>query len=605
MPGIIGLQTRMPRGWAEAQLNRMVEALQHEKFYVSGTWVDESLGLYVGWVARENSVSAGMPHRNERGDLTLIFSGEDFSGFHVGQYAADQMESVRTNISTYLIRHAEADSNFLCSLNGRFHGLLADRNSGTATLFNDRYGMHRLYYHQARDVFYFAAEAKAILAVRSEPRRIEPRALGEYVTCGCVLENRTLFEGLSVLPGGSKWILRNGSVEQKGSYFQPRDWEEQEILDPETYYRELREVFTGSLPRYFEGKEGIGISLTGGLDTRMILAWHKSESGSLPCYTFGGIYRDCQDIVVARQVAHACGQTHKVITVDTDFLTKFPRYAERTVYLTDGCADVRRASDLYLNERAREIAPVRMTGNYGSEVLRGVRAFKPNRPAPGAFVPEMFDYFYRAEETYDSLLAGHPVSFSVFKQAPWHHYGLLALEETQVSIRSPYLDNGLVETVFRGPRSTFSSYDLCLRLIADGSPVLRGIPTDRGVGKMGPVGVGLRKLEEFLVKAEYAYDYGMPQWLAKIDHAAAPLHLERLFLGRHKFNHYRVWYRDVLADYVAGILLDRQTLSRSYIDRRKVESIVQGHLKGNSNYTNEIHTLLTLELLHRRFIDAP
>jgi len=39
--------------------------------------------------------------------------------------------------------------------------------------------------------------------------------------------------------------------------------------------------------------------------------------------------------------------------------------------------------------------------------------------------------------------------------------------------------------------------------------------------------------EEFTVKSEYAYDYGMPQWLARIDHILAPLHLEELFLGRH------------------------------------------------------------------------
>lgn len=594
----------MPRGWAEPQLKRMVEALQHESFYVSGTWVDESVGLYVGWVARKNSSSEGMPERNEQGDLTLIFSGEDFSGHHVNQDAADQKERARTSPPRYLIRHAECDSDFPCSLNGRFHGLLADQTCGTATLFNDRYGLHRLYYHQARDAFYFAAEAKAILAVRRELRRIEPCAIGEYVTCGCVLENRTLFQGIQVLPGASKWVLKNGSVERKDTYFNPREWEEQEVLEAEKYYCQLRDVFAGQLPRYFESKDQVGISLTGGLDTRMILAWHRPTPGSIPCYTFGGIYRDCQDVVVARQVARVCGQTHEVLTIGEEFLSRFPRYAERTIYLTDGCADVRRASDLYLNERVRQIAPVRMTGNYGSEVLRRVRAFKPNQPAPGLFAPEMSDYFRQAEETYRSLLSGHPVSFAVFKQAPWHHYGLLALEETQVSLRSPYLDNDLVRTVFRAPQSVSMNNDLCFRLIEDGNLALRRIPTDRGAGRTGPVGAALQKLEEFLVKAEYAYDYGMPQWLARIDHVLASLHLERLFLGRQKFNHYRVWYRDILKDYVNGVLLDQQSLSRAYIEKRKVQDLVRGHLKGDCNNTNEIHTLLTLELIHRFFVDA-
>ena len=96
----------------------------------------------------------------------------------------------------------------------------------------------------------------------------------------------------------------------------------------------------------------------------------------------------------------------------------------------------------------------------------------------------------------------------------------------------------------------------------------------------------------------------MPQQLAQMDHFLSPFHLERLFLGRHKFNHYRVWYRDALAGYVREMLLDPRTLSRPYIERKRLETIVHGHLKGDRNYTTEIHNVLTLELLHRLFIDS-
>src|SRR5206468_7424374 len=142
---------------------------------------------------------------------------------------------------------------------------------------------------------------------------------------------------------------------------------DQSPLEAESYYREIRETFARNLPRYFNGNERVAMSLTGGLDSRLIMAWRKSPPDSLPCYSFGGMFRDCQDVVVARQVARACGQFHEVIPVGDEFLSRFPRYAERTIYLTDGCADVSRSPDLYVNEKAREIAPVRMTGNYGGE----------------------------------------------------------------------------------------------------------------------------------------------------------------------------------------------------------------------------------------------
>jgi asparagine synthase (glutamine-hydrolysing) len=605
MPGIVGLITKMPRELAEPQLMRMLETLHHEPFYTRGVWIDESSGVYLGGVARKGSFSETIPMRNEEGNIVLAFSGEEFPEAQTAERLKRRGHQFDLDGASYLVHLYEENPSFVSGLNGRFHGLLSDQGRGTAILFNDRYGMHKVYYHEARDTFYFAAEAKAILSVRPECRRLDPQGVGEFISCGSVLENRTLFEGIYALPPASAWVFRNSALEQKGSYFHPKEWEEQEELSPREYYGELRKSFRDNLSRYFTGQQLIGMSLTGGLDTRMIMAW-REKSKSLPCYTFGGMFRDCQDVIVARQVARACGQPHQVIQVGAAFLTRFPYYAERAVYLTEGCVDVGRVPDLYLNERAREIAPVRMTGNYGGEILRGVRAFKPVRSLPGLFQREFLTYIRHAEETYAGLLGGHPVSFAAFKQGPWHHAGVLALEETQVSMRSPYLDNDFVRTVFRSPRAAMTSAEIALRLIADGNTSLLQIPTDRGLG--GNKGrfheLASQGLHEFLFKAEYAYDLGMPQWAARLDNSLSSLHLDRLFLGRHKIFHFRVWYRDALAKYVREMLLDPRSLSRPYIDGRRLEAIAQSHLSGDQNYTTEIHKLLTLELVHRLFLDG-
>ena len=339
----------------------------------------------------------------------------------------------------------------------------------------------------------------------------------------------------------------------------------------------------------------------------MIMAWQRSSRGALPCYSFGGTFRDCEDVVLARRVAALCGQSHQVIPVGEEFLSRFAHYTERAVYLTDGCASVSRSCDLYVNEYAAKIAPVRMTGNYGSEVLRRLRAFKPVEPHPGLFNSDISSEIRGATDTYNQLIQGHAVSFVAFHQLPSHHFANLALEETQVTMRSPFIDNDIVRTAFRSPVSTvvksdiFADNDDCIRLIREGNSLLGKIRTDRGLNGGSPIS---RALLEFTFKAEYAYDYGMPQWLARIDHVLSRLHFERLFLGRHKFCHFRVWYRDELSKYVQEMLLDPLTLSRRYLDRKAVETIVRGHVKGDRNYTTEIHKLLSLELLHRLFIDA-
>ncbi len=612
MPGIIGLITRMPRQRAEAELLQMVESLRHLPSYVSGTWIDEAAGVYLGWVARAGSFAEAMPLGNEQNNLVLGFAGEEYPEPEAKARLQAAGHSFDPAGPAYLVHLSEEDANCPAGLNGRFHGLLTDRARGIATLFNDRYGMDRVYYSEAKEAFYFAAEAKAILKVRPELRNADPLGLGEFVSCGCVLENRTIFKDIHVLPPGSAWTFRNGVLQTKAEYFHPSEWEDQTPLDAESYYRELQRVFSRNLSRYFEGSQRVGISLTGGLDTRMIMAWWKGEPQSLPSYTFGGMFRDCEDVIIARKVAQICQQPHQVIPVGKEFLSVFPQYAERTVYLSDGCAAVNRAADLYANEIAAAIAPVRMTGNYGSEILRRLRAFKAGTPAAGLFQPDFLSYVEQAKQTYSRQLEGHAVSFTAFRQAPWYQYGLLALEQTQLGLRSPFLDNDLVRTAFRAPNSAMPKSDIfednedCSRLIADGSPALHQLRTDRGLGgKAGSWTTPIaRAWLEFTFRAEYAYDYGMPQWLTRMDHMAAPLHLERLFLGRHKFAHFRVWYRDALAPYVREMLLDQRTLSRPYVDRAVLESMVKGHLKGDANYTTEIHRLLTLELQHRLFLDG-
>ena len=164
----------------------MVDALRHENFYVTGMCVDESLGAYVGWIARKDSFSEEMPLRNERRDITTRVLRRRVPGVRdsaesegTGTRARYHWALTISFISTKKIR------SFPAGLNGRFHGLLIDRNRGTAMLFNDRYGMHRIYYHESKDAFYFAAEAKAILSRAPGMPQVGPAGLRRV--CGMQL----------------------------------------------------------------------------------------------------------------------------------------------------------------------------------------------------------------------------------------------------------------------------------------------------------------------------------------------------------------------------------------------------------------------------------
>jgi asparagine synthase (glutamine-hydrolysing) len=267
--------------------------------------------------------------------------------------------------------------------------------------------------------------------------------------------------------------------------------------------------------------------------------------------------------------------------------------------------DVSRA-DLYLSERARDIAPAKIVGTYGSEIVRQAVMFKPVEPATGLLSQDFLPYVREADSTYAAVRSRHPVTFAAFCQSPWYHHGVLALEKSQLTVHSPFLDNDFVRTVYRAPKGDAASRDIRLQLIMGASPALGRVRSDRGLRANGSQFMSLptRAFQEFTFKAEYAYDYGMPQSFARLDHLFSGLGLQRLFLGRHKFLHFRVWYRDQLSSYIRQILLDPLALSRPYIQKKTLETMVARHLTGDRNYTTEIHRLLTMELLHRTFFDA-
>jgi asparagine synthase (glutamine-hydrolysing) len=181
----------------------------------------------------------------------------------------------------------------------------------------------------------------------------------------------------------------------------------------------------------------------------------------------------------------------------------------------------------------------------------------------------------------------------------------LAVEQSQVTMRSPYLDNDLVALLYRASPEVRASETTTLRLIADGNARLASIFTDRGYGGTSNplVAKAARMYYELSFLSEYAYDYGMPQWVASIDHLFSFLHLERLFLGRHKFYHFRIWYRDQLSSYVKEILLDPRTLARPLVNRTSLERVVREHTEGLRNHTTTITRMLTMELVHRLLVD--
>jgi asparagine synthase (glutamine-hydrolysing) len=464
--------------------------------------------------------------------------------------------------------------------------------------------MHRVYYHTDHKSFAFASEAKALLSTRPETRQLDTQGVGEFLGVGTALQNRTLFSKIFILPGGSSWVFRRGAVLTKRNYFSPTMWEEQPILPAEAFYDRLRSTMSRLLPRYFYPAEHLGLSLTGGLDTRMMMAGRPPLLKSAGCYTYGGVYRRCYDIKVAEEIATACGERHSTINLGDDFFRDFSTLAEETVWLTDGSLDLLGTHEVYYSRRARQLASIRLTGNYGSEILRSVSYFKYRPPSPALFENEVTGSVKQAGRTFSEISACHPVSFAAFRQIPWQLFGRLAAAQSQLTVRAPYMDNDLVALMHQAPAELLGTKDFCLRLISDLSPTLASIETDMGDGgNRSALARFVRRFYRYvLFKGEWYYGPGMPNWLTPFHHNPVARGLASTFLGSHKIEHYRLWFSDQLFNYVSDILNDRGASSRSYLNRHQYGLLVRAHSKRRGNHMDEINKIITLELIQRSLI---
>jgi asparagine synthase (glutamine-hydrolysing) len=595
MPGISGIITRRLAVEENARaVKAMIAVMDNEPFYASGTHSIPEMGIYAGWVAHENSFAAEQIFLNEQQDVVLFFSGECFLDAETGVDLRRNGHAIGASPASWLVHlYEQQGEQFFGNLNGLFSGLLIDRRRRRIFLFNDRYGMERIYWCETKDAFYFSSEAKALLRVLPELRSFDEQGVAQFLNFGCTFEERTLFKGICLLPAGSLWSFENGTC-ARDKYFSPESWESQPPLSVERFESEFQNTFRRILPRYTNSKMPLGVSLTAGLDTRMIMACLPETAMNAVCYTYSGQEMDTLDAKLAARVAAACGLQHKTLRIGGDFFGGFSAWVDKSIYATDGCFGITGVHEVYLSRKARDLSPVRLTGIFGGEIFRSVSTFKPANLSPGFLCQRLNAGQLHHENE-------HPVTFAAFKEIPWNMFGAVTACRSQVCLRSPYMDNELVALAYRAPLNLRNSSDSAVRFVRNNTKALGNIPTDMGYlgTASGWAGAFNRIAAKATFKLDYYYCHGLPRALSALDPVFRPLAAGVRHFGTHRYLHYHNWFRKELAPYIEESLADARALQSPFWNKDFMERMAGEHISGRRNYTPEINAVLTLSAIER------
>lgn len=289
-----------PAGLAESMLDQMAGRLRYAPTDKLDCWEDGNIGIVRLHHGRINHKS--QPILSADGRFALFLSGEIYDyDWHKEELQKQGCcsQDIESDAEYFLQAYLDLGDKLFSRLNGSFLAVIFDRRQRTLTLVNDRFSSHPLFYYRDSGIFIFGTQMRPILEWRQVPRVIDRTALAEYFTFQKIFAERTFFKDISMAPPGSVVEVSNGGLQIK-SYWQPHyslgKGDEQE------YAERLAEALRTAANRRSRDRLRKGILLSGGLDSRAVLA---ALDGRVTAFTLGEYQNN--EVKTAEQLARIKG----------------------------------------------------------------------------------------------------------------------------------------------------------------------------------------------------------------------------------------------------------------------------------------------------------
>jgi len=257
----------------------------------------------------------------------------------------------------------------LARANGVFSLTLLDPVRRCVVLATDRYGIAPLYlWRSGGRLRGWASEPKAFLAVPGCDARPDPDAARCLLRFGHLLGDATwLREVRRAAPASLYTVPMDGAEpEHRHRYWSWSDVPARRLALPEAV-EELGPLFRRAVARRLEGAGRVSVLLSGGLDSRALLAAASEETDvELAAFTFGRA--DSADALLARRVAGIAGVPHTVCELDE---SSWLAGRAEGVWRTDGMFTLLHMHALVAVDRIAAHSPVILNGFAGDLVCGG------------------------------------------------------------------------------------------------------------------------------------------------------------------------------------------------------------------------------------------
>lgn len=351
----------------------MAQSIAHRGPDDEGYFVSGPVGLGFRRLSIIDLAGGHQPMFDAEQTVSVIFNGEIYNYKELREQLQGCGYQFRTASDTEVLVHGykEWGTDVFSHLNGMFGLAIWDMRRKRLVVARDAMGIKLIYYRIASGRLEFGSEIRAVVAADETSPDVDPVALNLFLRFRYTPSPRTIFRGIRKLAPGTMLIVEDGKCREERWYdYTPAPFSPKKNDVEAT--EELLELYRGAVKRHLLSDVPVGVLLSGGLDSGLLLALMNEQGGPWPAYTigYGSSFKD-DELSDASETARLLGANHITVQLDQrEFETALPRIVES---LEEPVASSSIVPMYFIARRAREDVKVVLIGQGPDELFGGYK----------------------------------------------------------------------------------------------------------------------------------------------------------------------------------------------------------------------------------------
>ncbi len=352
-------------------IRRMAQTIFHRGPDDDGYFFAGPVGLGFRRLSIIDLAGGHQPMADADETVWIVFNGEIYNYKELRAELEGHGHKFRTSSDTEVIIHGykQWDTDVFNHLNGMFGVAIWDVKRKRLVVSRDAMGIKLIYYKITGGKLSFGSEIRPVLAAENATPDVDPAALNLFLRFRYTPSPLTIFQGVRKLAPGTMLVVENGKCREERWYnFTPTPFTDN--LSDKDATAQLLDLYRGAVKRHLLADVPVGILLSGGLDSGLLLALMNEHGRDWPAYTigYGKDFHDDELVDAAETASLLCAQHHQVRIDQEEFEKALPNIVR---FLEEPVASSSIVPMYFVCQRARQDVKVVLIGQGPDELFGG------------------------------------------------------------------------------------------------------------------------------------------------------------------------------------------------------------------------------------------